>query len=155
MIYTILEWYNNLLFKQIQNLVQIAWMLFLIIKHLPWTDKRWLKKIATLSSETWLDSSISNHELFAIGYIVFRHDQQSKCGGGVLLGIEGSIKTFQFNFTSQSLEIVSAVISSMSKNMLVCVCYHPSNAGTEFHEEFERFLECASDSKYKDIHYSR
>jgi hypothetical protein len=50
-----------------------------------------------------------------------------------------------------SLEIVSVVVNSMSKNVLVCVCYRPPNAGIEFHQEFERFLKFANDSRYKDI----
>ena len=40
----------------------------------------------------------------------------------------------------------------MSKNVLVCVCYGPPNAGIiEFHQEFERFLKFANESRYKDI----
>ena len=44
-------------------------------------------------TETWLHSSISNHELLPVGYNVSRHDHQSKRGGGVLLAIKGSIQT--------------------------------------------------------------
>ena len=97
------------------------------------------------------DSSILNHELLPIGYNIFRRDREGKRGGGVLLAIKDSIKTDQFNFTSQSLEIVSVVVNSMSKNVLVCVCYRPPNAGIEFHQEFERFLKFANESRYKDM----
>ena len=43
-------------------------------------------------TETWLDSSISNHEL-PRGYVVHRRDRQDKLGGGVLLAINDTIKT--------------------------------------------------------------
>jgi exonuclease III len=102
-------------------------------------------------TETWLDSWILNHELLPIGYDIFRRDREGKRGGGVLLAIKEPIKTDQFNCASQSLEIVSVVVNSMSKNVLVCVCYRPPNAGIEFHQEFERFLKFANESRYKEI----
>ena len=105
-------------------------------------------------TETWLDSWILNHELLPIGYNIniFRHDREGKRGGGVLLAIKESIKTDQFNFTSQSLGIVSVVVNSMSKNVLVCVCYRPPNAGIEFHQEFERFLNVLGDFNFPSIY---
>ena len=101
-------------------------------------------------TETWLDSSISNHEL-PRGYVVHRRDRQDKLGGGVLLAINDTIKTDPFNFTSKSLELVGAIINSVSKKVLVCACYRPPNVGVEFQQEFNRFLKCASNSNYKDI----
>ena len=77
---------------------------------------------------------------------MFDHDD-----GGVLLAVKGSIKTHPFNFTSMSLELAGVVINSLSKKMLVCVCYRPPNGGNEFHEEFDRFLKCVNDSRCKDV----
>ncbi len=69
--------------------------------------------------------------------------------GGVLLAIKNSIR--MNNVPHSSLEIVSIVVNCMSKNVLVCVCYDPPNAGIEFHQEFERSLKFANDLRYKDI----
>ena len=102
-------------------------------------------------SETWLDSSVSNDELIPNGYMIIRRDRQDKRGGGVLLAVKDSIKTDPFNFTSISLELAGVVINSLSKKLLVCVCYRPPNAGNEFHEEFDRFLKCVNDSRCKDV----
>jgi exonuclease III len=104
-------------------------------------------------TETWLDSSISVQFQFPTrDYVVHRRDRrQDKLGGGVLLAINDTIKTDPFNFTSKSLELVGAVINSVSKKVLGCACYRPPNDGVEFQQEFNRFLKCASNSNYKDI----
>ena len=44
-------------------------------------------------TETWLDSSISNHEL-PRGYVVHRRDRQDKLGGGVLLAINDTTRKY-------------------------------------------------------------
>ena len=102
-------------------------------------------------TETWLDSSISNHELLPTGYRIIRRDRENKRGGGVLLAVNNSIKTVPFNFTSKSLELVSVVINCLPKRVLVCVCYRPPNADAEFLQEFNRFFKSLADSQLKDI----
>ena len=102
-------------------------------------------------TETWLDSSVSNHELLPSGYLISRRDRENKRGGGVVLAVKDTIKSNQFKFTSTSLEIVGTVINSLSNKVLVCVCYRPPNAGPEFLQEFIRFLKCANESRYKNI----
>ena len=102
-------------------------------------------------TETWLDSSVSNHELLPSGYKISRRDRERKRGGGVVLAVKDSIKTEPFKFTSSSLELVGIVIKSLSNSFLVCVSYRPPNAGPEFLQEFSRFLKCADVSRYKDI----
>ena len=39
----------------------------------------------------------------------------------------------------------------MFNNVLVCVCYRPSNADHEFLQEFSRFLQCVKESKCKNV----
>jgi hypothetical protein len=102
-------------------------------------------------TETWLDSSISNHELLPTGYRILRRDREKKRGGGVLLAVKNSIKTVPFNFTSKSLELVSVVINCLPKRVLVCVCYRPPNADAVFLQEFNRFVKSVADSQLKDI----
>ena len=60
-------------------------------------------------TETWLDSSVSYHELLPSGYMISRRDREDKCGGGVVLTVKDTIKSDQFKFTS-TLEIVGTVI---------------------------------------------
>ena len=83
--------------------------------------------------------------------IVLRCDRKNKGGGGILLAVKNSIKTVPFNFTSKSLELVSVVINCLPKRVLVCVCYRPPNADTEFLQEFNRFVKSVVDSQLKDI----
>lgn len=103
-------------------------------------------------TETWLDNSISNHEILQNGYKITRRDRQNgKRGGGVLLAVKDSITIEPFNFTSKTLELASVVINSFSKKVLVSVCYRPPNAGIEFLHDLNSFLKFAFDSKFKDI----
>ena len=71
--------------------------------------------------ETWLDNSISNHDLLPCGYRILRRDRENKRGGGVLLAVKDSIKTELFKFTSTSLEHVGTVIKTLSNNVSLCV----------------------------------
>ena len=95
--------------------------------------------------------TVSNHELLPNGYKITRQDRENKCGGGVVLAIKDSIKSDQFKFSSTSLELVGAIINSVFNNVLVCVCYRPPNADHEFLQEFSRFLQCAKESKCKNV----
>ena len=96
--------------------------------------------------ETWLDSSVSSHELLPSGYAISRRDRENKRGGGVILAVKDTIKSDQFKFNSTSLEIVGTVINSLFNKVLVCLCYRLPNAGPEFLQEFIRFLKCANES---------
>ena len=42
-------------------------------------------------TETWLNESISDFEILATGYDVYRQDRQNRTGGGVLIAIKSSL----------------------------------------------------------------
>ena len=77
--------------------------------------------------------------------------KEKKSCGGVVLSIKESIKSDQSRFNSTSLGLVGAIIKSVFNNVLVCVGYRPPNADHEFLQEFSRFLQCAKESKCKNV----
>lgn len=101
-------------------------------------------------TETWLSDQVGNHEILPVGYNIFRRDRSGK-RGGVLLAIKDSIPTESSEFSSYSLEIVSIVIKSSFKNVMLAVCYRPPNSSSpEFLPELNRFLKYVADSNFRD-----
>ena len=57
-------------------------------------------------TETWLHSSVADHEIIPNGYQIIRRDRQiGKRGGGVLLAVKETIATEPFAFKCDSLEL--------------------------------------------------
>jgi hypothetical protein len=103
-------------------------------------------------TETWLNSSITDFEVTPNGYHVIRKDRPSdKRGGGVMLAVKDTISTEPFNFRSDDLEMSSVIIKSISKRLLVAVCYRPPNAGDDFFQNLTNFLMAATKANLKDI----
>ncbi len=103
-------------------------------------------------TETWLNSSITDFEVTPNGYHVIRKDRPSdKRGGGVMLAVKDTISTEPFNFKSDDLEMSSVIIKSISKRLLVAVCYRPPNAGDDFFQNLTNFFMAATKANLKDI----
>ena len=103
-------------------------------------------------TETWLNNSITDYEVIPNGYQLFRKDRSTgKRGGGVLLAVKDSISTEPFNFNCESMELSSVVIKSLSKRVLIAVCYRPPNADSDFLHNLNSFIEFAIKSNLKDI----
>ena len=69
----------------------------------------------------------------------------------VLLAVKDSISTEPFIFNCESMELSSVVIKSLSKRVLIAVCYRPPNADSDFLHNLNSFIEFAIKSNLKDI----
>ncbi|KAH9636137.1 hypothetical protein HF086_007089, partial [Spodoptera exigua] len=82
-------------------------------------------------TETFLNSSVHDAELFPPEYIVLRRDRQGDVGwGGVLLAVKSSYSVQRITNIDQltdDKEILFATISSKNIKFLVCVVYLPPN----------------------------
>jgi hypothetical protein len=89
-------------------------------------------------TETWLNDSVTNHEILPHGYTIYLKDRYfGKRGGGVLLAVKENIPVETFHITIVGLELTSVFIKTMNKNILVSVCYRPPDAGPEFIQQIE------------------
>jgi hypothetical protein len=72
--------------------------------------------IITLT-ETWLNDSVTNHEIPAHGYTIYRKDSRDFVkSGGVLLAVEENIPVEIFHITILGLELTSVFISHEQKH---------------------------------------
>ncbi|CAG4967484.1 unnamed protein product [Colias eurytheme] len=87
-------------------------------------------------TETWLNSSVNNSELFDPRYIVYRRDRgDSKCckrdGGGVLIAVSRKLNSKQIFCGQSSLENLWVLIethktdSNPPQQLALCVTYLP------------------------------
>ena len=103
-------------------------------------------------TETWLNDSVTNHEILPDSYTIYRKDGDfGKRGGGVLLAVKDNIPVETFHITILGLELISVFIKTMNKNILVSVCYRPPDAGPEFIQQLNEFRKYLSDKKIKDL----
>lgn len=100
-------------------------------------------------TETNLDESMLDNEVFTDNFIVFRNDRNDEnnfnnkdSGGGVLIAVERSFRAEKIGIDGfQSLEqICVKVILKHRSIFLVCV-YFPPNTPAELYEDHVRFLE--------------
>ena len=100
------------------------------------TIKIWIQKTETdilVLSETWLNKSVSDQDIFINGYNVFRCDRPRK-GGGVAIYIKNKFHatvlssvsiTKQYEFLALKLEF------QRSQSLTVMGCYRPPSACSE------------------------
>lgn len=97
-------------------------------------------------TETWLDSSIPDSEIFLRGYRIVRNDRQDKSGGGVAIYYNNSFQCKVLASSppsySRSPEFLIVELTVNSCPILVAVVYHPPRAGTlnQFEVSLELFL---------------
>ncbi|XP_045448929.1 uncharacterized protein LOC123657427 [Melitaea cinxia] len=87
-----------------------------------------------VATETWLDSSVVDGELFSNSYNIYRRDRQStslshKSGGGVLFAVSDRFESRRIEHYESMHEDLWINIKfengGVSKNLLVCVLYLP------------------------------
>ncbi|XP_048586215.1 uncharacterized protein LOC116614508 [Nematostella vectensis] len=105
-------------------------------------------------NETWLNSSISNEEVFHSGYTIYRRDRNDREGGGVLIAAKSdsfkAIKEWKPDMTLfQDLEVVSAELTtSCNRKVLFSSFYWPDPDSDPYVwlEKFNNYLDYACDS---------
>ena len=76
-------------------------------------------------TETFLDASILNSEVFPDGYAVFRHDR-SRHGGGVLIAVSHSFSAIYWSTSeSSNIELIWIQISIGTKSFMLGGFYRP------------------------------
>jgi len=96
-------------------------------------------------TETWLDASISDHELCIPGYSVLRRDRNRR-GGGVLLYVRSDLPIL-WTSSYHSLELHFVDIRLRQGNMLIGLFYRPPSAPVPIIDDLDAAL--------SDIHPTR
>lgn len=93
-------------------------------------------------TETWLNSTIEDTELSSIfpEFNIFRHDRESKRGGGVLIAFHHSLSCKIINITSP-LEILFVLCTNLYPQTVIGVCYRPPDADASFSIRFHEALQ--------------
>lgn len=98
-------------------------------------------------TETWLNDSIHNAELFPNEYQVYRRDRcQNRTGmsrgGGVLIAVSGNIKIHRLNNLETEGENLWVKLEFPNKNtVIICVVYFPPNSHLNYYSNFFGKLE--------------
>ena len=100
-------------------------------------------------TETWLDSTISNSELFIPGYQLVRRDRDLH-GGGVGLYIRDNL-SFSLLFSHPSAELLVVELNLRHSSMLCGVFYLPPSSDGSDLSSVETALEQLSPSKLKSL----
>lgn len=85
-------------------------------------------------TETWLNGSVHDSELFSGNFIVYRHDRDmlnsSKSdGGGVLIAVRKNLNSQLVSIpNSQSIESICVKLSSINNNIYLYCLYIPPNS---------------------------
>jgi hypothetical protein len=113
-----------------------------------------LPDIVTLV-ETWLDSSVADHEILNSNFNIFRRDRGSR-GGGLILAVNNTLNctrrldlecpASQFN----EILICELKIEGRGKTAIV-VCYRPPSADATFNVNLESVLLNIKANGFKDI----
>ena len=77
-------------------------------------------------SQSWLSSSIYDHEVIFSDFVLYRNDRESQ-GGGVFIAVHNSIPSSLVN-VPPNLEIVSIILSSF----VLCTVYIPPNCSEDY-----------------------
>ncbi|KAJ7400797.1 mitochondrial fission process protein 1 [Pitangus sulphuratus] len=100
--------------------------------------------------ETWWDDS---HDWSAAmdGYKLFRRDRRGKRGGGVALYVRDSLDSVELEISNDKVECLWIIIKGNANkaDILVRVCYRPSNQDDEGDELFYKQLEFRLDIRKK------
>ena len=96
-------------------------------------------------TETWLDSSVFDNELFDETYNIFREDRnftavKKSRGGGVLIAIDSNIHAEKLNLrfgdflTIQNIDIVATKLTINRQSCYIFVVYIPPEANSNAYE---------------------
>ena len=78
-----------------------------------------------VGTETWLDNTISNAELFPAEYSIYRNDR-NRNGGGVLIAVKNDIQCAELPELDVNGELIwIRIIKQCGRHVLVCAFYRP------------------------------
>ena len=81
-----------------------------------------------LGTESWLDSNISNSEVFPSNYNIYRRDRNCE-GGGVFVAVKSDFISSSINITDNTSEVVWAQVNLQgSKSLILGSYYRPPNS---------------------------
>ncbi|CAG2235098.1 unnamed protein product [Mytilus edulis] len=100
-----------------------------------------------LGTETWIDPTITDNQIFPPNYHIYRNDRNLK-GGGVLIAIKNDHLSTPVPELHTNCEIVWAKISLVgNKDMYLASYYNPKTSNEDSIEELGISLERASTTK--------
>ena len=100
-------------------------------------------------TETWIDSSISNHEIFIPGYSSIRRDR-SRHGGGILLYITESI-TINSTNTNETSELLFVDLRLKHCSIMIGLFYRPPSSQPSSLSDLESALESTPPASMKNF----
>ena len=93
-------------------------------------------------NETWLDSTVADHEVDIDGYELIRKDR-NRNGGGVAIYVRSSINyKVQVDLMPRELEIITVeILKPRAKSFLINTSYRPPHAPLDVFDEYEKCLQ--------------
>jgi len=81
-----------------------------------------------LGSESWLNSGISNNEMFPLKYVVYCRDRDDGYGG-IFLACCNTLATHEVNLSDANCEVVACQIQFKNHpSLIVCSVYCPPSS---------------------------
>jgi len=101
-----------------------------------------------MATETWLDPTITDNQVFPPNYRLWRNDRKSGTGGGVLIAIKNTLLSTDIPELQTDCEIIWAKIQLVgAKTLLICCYYQPKTSDEHSLHEFQESLNRASSPK--------
>ena len=98
-------------------------------------------------SESWLDSNISNVEIFIPGYTICRRDC-NRHGGGLVMFIKDTLPILSVTLHS-SIELMLVQVHLKQGPLLLGLLYRPPSADDSFFADVDSALACVPTSLFK------
>lgn len=91
-------------------------------------------------TETWLDSSVLDHELQLYGYNIYRKDRSGRRGRGVLRAVKSHLTCFRRSDLETDMEMLACLIyTRRAFCLLFSVFYRPPGQNLDFSAKFGAF----------------
>ena len=101
-----------------------------------------------IATETWLDPTISNSQIFPPNYNIYRKDRKvNTTGGGVLIAINDKCLSSEIPELDTDCEIIWCKIQQKGNKdlyMYICSYYNPKTSDSESMTEFETSVQRAA-----------
>jgi exonuclease III len=99
-----------------------------------------------IATETWLDPTITNSQIFPPNYNIYRKDRKgTKTGGGVLIAINDKYLSSEIPELDTDCEIIWCKIQQKgNKDLYICSYYNPKMSDSESMTEFETSVQRAA-----------
>jgi hypothetical protein len=93
-------------------------------------------------TETWLDDTVCDSDIFIDGYTLFRNDRGGR-GGGVAIYVQNNVKFLDRSITLQNeIEAVFVEVETQSNdpNILLSCIYRPPNSSPEIYDSIVDYI---------------